>query len=164
MTHKQQILNALEKETAICKRLYTIIPKEMYSYAPQPGMRTTFKLLQYLSWNALSCVENFMETDPDKQKGIYRRNEEYGESMKAEEFPARMNEEISKINSLLQDVSDDELLSREVISPWREPKLLGEALIETSVKWLTGYKMQLYLYMKMNGMDIDTGDCWIVTE
>lgn len=164
MTHKQQILNTLQKETAICKRLFSMIPVEMYSYSPYTGMRTTLELLQYLSWNAVSCVENFMETDPEKQKGNYIRNRDHGISMKAEEFPARMDEQMFRINSLLQNVSDEELLSREVILPWEEPMLLGEALIETTVKWLTGYKMQLFLYMKMNGMDIDTGDCWIATE
>ena len=164
MTHKQQILNCLEKETAICKRLFTLIPAEMYKYTPIAGMRTTFELLQYLSWNAISCVENYIETDPEKQKENYKRNKDYGLSMKADEFPARMDEQMSKITSLLQYLSDDELLTREVILPWQQPMPLGEALIETSVKWLAAYKMQLYLYMKMNGMDLDTGDCWIMTE
>lgn len=78
MTHKQQILNCLEKETAICKRLFTLIPPEIYTYTPLAGMRTTFELLQYLSWNAISCVENYIETDPEKQKGNYIRNRDHG--------------------------------------------------------------------------------------
>lgn len=71
---------------------------------------------------------------------------------------------MAKITSLLLNISDNDLLTGEVILPWQEPMLLGEALIETSVKWLAAYKMQIYLYMKMNGIDLDTGDCWIVTE
>jgi hypothetical protein len=160
MTHKQQILNTLEKETAICKRLYTLTPKEMLGYTPKEGMRTTMEVLQYLSWCAVSCIENYM-AEPEKRKGIYSRNEEYGRTMKPEDFPARMDEQMEKIKSLLAGVSDDELLTKEVLVPWQQPYILGEALIETAVKWLTGYKMQLFLYMKMNGVELDTGDCWI---
>lgn len=164
MTHKQQIINTLEKETAICKRLYTMIPNEMMDYSPGYEMRTTLELLRYMTWCSGSCVENYTETDLEIRKGIYGKNEAYGESMMPEEFPARMNEQMEKIKSLLHDVADEELLTKIVQLPWREEMLLGEALIETSVKWLTGYKMQLYLYMKLNGIELDTGDCWITTD
>lgn len=164
ITQKQQIINVLEKETAICKRLFTLIPPAVYDYAPKLLMRTTYQILQYLTWCAGSSVENYMETDPEKQKGIYGRNSDHGDTMKPEDFPVRMDEQMEKIIMLLEDVSDEDLLTREVILPWQEPMLLGEALIETSVKWLTGYKMQLFLYMKMNDIEVDTGDCWIVTE
>ncbi|NOS84123.1 MAG: hypothetical protein HOP31_03185 [Ignavibacteria bacterium] len=164
MTHKQQILNCLQKETDLCKRLFTLTPAELYNYAPIEGMRTTLELLKYLSWSAGSCVETYMETDKEKQKGIYSRNDDYGETMKPEEFPQRMDEQMGKITRLLENTGDDELLSREVVLPWREPKTLGEALMETSLKWITGYKMQLFLYLRMNGIEVDTGDCWIQTE
>ncbi len=164
MTHKQQILNTLEKETAICKRLFTLVPVEMYSYTPKAGMRTTLEVLQYLSWCAVSCVQNYMETDNEKRKGLYSKNADYGDTMKPEEFPVRMDEQMEKIRMLLIDLTDEELLTKEVVLPWREPMLLGEALIETAVKWLTGYKMQLFLNMKLNDIELDTGDCWIATE
>lgn len=124
-------------------------------------MRTTLELLQYLTWNAVSCVENFIETDIEVRKKIYGKFSDYGETMKWEEFPARMDEQMAKIIALLANVSDEELLTREVQLPWREQMLLREALIETAVKWMTGYKMQLFLYMRMNGIEVDTGDCWI---
>jgi hypothetical protein len=164
MTHKDQILAVLEKETDILKRLFTLIPDTMYDYTPMPGMRTTLELLKYVSWCSLSCVESYIETDQEKSRMIYSNYDDYGETMKPEDFPARMDEQMEKMRSLLNNITDDEMLSREVVLPWREPKQLGEALIETSVKWLAGYKMQLFLYMKLNGIELDTGDCWIITE
>ncbi|MEO8512857.1 MAG: hypothetical protein ABI543_04815 [Ignavibacteria bacterium] len=161
---KQQILSTLEKEVAICKRLFTMIPPSLYDYTPKAGMRTTLEVLRYLSWCAGSCVENYMEADPGKRKGIYSRNSDYGNTMKPEDFPVRMDEQMEKIKMLMKDVKDEDLLTKEVLLPWQEPMLLGEALIETAVKWLTGYKMQLFFYMKMNGIELDTGDCWIVIE
>lgn len=163
-THKQQIINTLQKETDICKRLFTHIPDTMRDYSPGYEMRTTLELLQYLTWNAISCVENFIETELELRKKIYAKYSDYGDTMKWVEFPQRMDEQMAKINEMLGNVTDEELLTREVQLPWRAQMLLGEALLETAVKWMTGYKMQLYLYMKMNGVELHTGDCWITTE
>lgn len=161
--HKQQILQVLERETAVCKRLFTLIPKEMIDYAPKEGMRTTLELLRYMTWCAGSCVESYMETDAERLKGIYGRNEEYGDTMRFEDFPVRMDEQMTKITMLLDEVTDEILLEKKVNLPWREQMTLGAAIMETSLKWLTGYKMQLFLYMRIYGLEVDTGDCWIMT-
>lgn len=164
MSHKQQILQVLEKETAICKRLFTLIPENLRDYSPGYEMRTTFELLKYISWSPGATVESFFENDMEKIHNIYCKYSETGERMKWEEFPARMDEQMVKINEMLVNVNDEELLSREVQLPWRQKMMLGEALIETAVKWMTGYKMQLFLYLRMNGLEVDTGDCWITVE
>lgn len=164
MTYKKQILQVLEKETAICKRLWTLIPQNLLNYAPIEGMRTTIELLQYMTWCSGSCVENYMETDAERLKTLYQRNENYGDTMKFEDFSARMDEQMEKIRNLLAGITDDELLTKKVNLPWRETTTLGEALMETSLKWMTAYKMQLFLYLRMNGLEVDTGDCWIMTK
>lgn len=164
MTHKEQILKTLEKEIQVCKRLYTILPKELYDYKPVEGMRTTLELLRYLTWCSGSCLESYFETDKERLHTLYERNWEHGETMKAEEFPARMDEEWEKIKRHFEMFTDEDLLSKTVTIPWREQMPLGQAIIETSLKWLTGYKMQLFLYMRMNELEVDTGDCWIKFE
>lgn len=164
MTHKEQILNTLEKEINVCKRLFTLLTKELYEYKPAEGMRTTVELLRYISWCSGSCLESYFETDPEKLNTVYERNWERGETMKPEEFPARMDEEYEKIRSYFELFEDADLLSKTVTIPWREKMPLGQAILETSLKWLTGYKMQLFLYMRSNGLEIDTGDCWINTK
>ncbi|MCC7159476.1 MAG: hypothetical protein IT281_08060 [Ignavibacteria bacterium] len=93
MTHKEQILKTLEKEINVCKRLFTLLPKELHEYKPDDSMRTTLELLRYLSWCAGSCLESYFETDAEKLKTVYEGNWEHGETLKPEEFPARMDEE-----------------------------------------------------------------------
>ena len=48
MTHKEQILKTLEKEIKVCKRLFTLLPKELYDYKPAEGMHTSLYLQLYL--------------------------------------------------------------------------------------------------------------------
>ena len=43
--------------------------------------------------------------------------------------------------------------------------MLGEAIIETSIKWLTGYKMQLFMKLKQTSDEkLTTPDLWRRTE
>jgi hypothetical protein len=106
----------------------------------------------------MNVSENSEETD-----NIYKKNHEYAVTMKHTDFTGRMDEQMEVIKSLMDNVTDEELTGRNVKLAWGENKILGEAIMETAVKWLSAYKMQLYLYMKMNGVKLDTGDCWIET-
>ena len=35
----------------------------------------------------------------------------------------------------------------------------GQAITDTIIKWLSGYKNAAFIYMKQNGIKLDTGDC-----
>mgnify|MGYP001607250114 FL=1 len=37
---------------------------------------------------------------------------------------------------------------------------LGLALMNMPARWLTGYRMQLFLYARSLGADVWTPDCW----
>ncbi len=161
MTYKQQILNTITQEIKICQRLYTLLPESMIEYKPQDEMRTTLELLRYLTWCGSSPIEAYVTNDPAQRDSIYDRNYDYAETMQARDFHRHMDEQIERINNYLKDVTDDYLLTKEVELPWRVKRIFGEAILETSLKWLTGYKMQLFLYAKLNGVKLDTGDCWI---
>jgi hypothetical protein len=162
MTYKEQILNSLTQEIRICQRLYTLLPPGILDYKPQEGMRTALELLQYLTFCGSYSIEAHVTDDPEQRKINIDKNYDYAETMQPEDFLKRMDEQIERINSYLKDVTDEELLTKEVELPWRVKKTMGEAILEVSLKWLTGYKMQLFLYAKMNGAKLDTGDCWII--
>jgi len=112
MSRKEQILNILDKETNVCKRLCTLIPETMFNYKPYEGMRTTLELLQYMSWCSGSCIESYVERDEEVRKGIYGKNEVYGELMKPGEFLSRKDEQMEKMRSLLNNVTDDDMLTK----------------------------------------------------
>jgi len=163
MNHKEQIISAIEKEIKICQRLYTKLPEGGLKYKPQEGMRDTLELLQTITAWGSSTAETYVCTDPDEKDKIYEKYFGNIEAIKPEDFHKLMNEQLETIKTLLKDVSDDDLLTKPVTVPWGEEMKLGQALLETTLKWLTGYKMQLFLYAKMAGATVlDTGDCWII--
>lgn len=164
MTHKENLFNSIEKEIGVIKTLSSKITKEILSYAPMEGMRTTEEVMQYLTWCGSSTITFFLLDDPAKAKDNYTKFFEEAKTVTYENFKERMDAELAIIKDCFENISDEDLLTKEVLLPWQEPMILGQAIMETTVKWLTGYKMQLYLYMKQNGIKLDTGDCWIYTE
>ena len=164
MTHKENLLNVIEKEISVIKTLSTKVTKEILDYAPMEGMRTTEEVMRYLTWCGSSTITFFLLDDPSKANENYTGFMEKAKSVTLENFKERMDEELTIIKNCFESISDEDLITKEVELPWKEPMMLGQAIMETTVKWLTGYKMQLYLYMKQNGIKLDTGDCWIYTE
>ena len=46
----------------------------------------------------------------------------------------------------------------------RRKASLGEGIIATSVKWLSAYKLQLFLFIKLTGdQTLTTADAWVLT-
>ena len=164
MSHKKNLLNVIEKEIDVIRTLSAKVTKEILSYKPKDGMRTTQEVMQYLTWCGSSTVTFFLLNDPSKAKENYMKFMEDAKSVTFENFKERMDAQLAIIKDCFENITDEDLITKEVELPWKEPMVLGQAIIETTIKWLTGYKMQLYLYMKQNGIELNTGDCWIYTE
>lgn len=164
MSYKQDLLNVIEKEIGVIKALHSKITPEILSFTPLEGMRTTEQLLQYLSWCSSATISYYLLEDKSKANEIFTKVYEDSKSVSYENFKERMDGELMKIKELFREFSEEDLNKKEVLLPWQQPMILGQALMETIIKWLSGYKMQLYLYMKQNGIKLDTGDCWIYTE
>jgi hypothetical protein len=162
MSYKQHLLNCITHEIMVCKKLFEKIPAGKYEYSPADGMRTTAEVLRYLTWCGSSSIEYYANNQPENSNAIYTDNLNYAKTMTTEMFPQRMDEQLAKIQDYFAQITEEELLNKEVELPWGTRKPLGEAIMETTLKWLVGYKMQLFLYAKMSGgAELDTGDCWI---
>ncbi|MBS1515854.1 MAG: hypothetical protein JSS63_12525 [Bacteroidetes bacterium] len=164
MTNKQNIFNVIEKEIGVLKALHSKITPEMLSFSPYEGMRTTEEILQYLTWVSSATLSFFLLEDKSKADDVFTNAYENSKSATYENFKQRMGAELIKMKELFEQFTEEDLLTREVLLPWQQPMILGQALMETIIKWLSGYKMQLFIYMKQNGIKLDTGDCWIYTE
>ena len=166
MSYKESLINCMEQEINVAKTLYTKLPKDSLDFSPGEKMRTTLEVLRYLTWCASSTVNFYMiqETDPEKANSNYADYYNRAKDMKPGEFPQKMDEQFAEIKTLLAPLSDEDLLNKKVTLPWNIEKPLGEALMETALKWLTAYKMQLFLYAKMGNPELNTIDCWIYTE
>jgi hypothetical protein len=72
-----------------------------------------------------------------------------------------MRRQREELAALLDGLSEDDLDGTEATLPWGEKVTLRRALLETTLKWLTAYRMQLFLYAKACGNhDIGTPNNW----
>lgn len=163
--YKQHLLNNIVDEMKICRRLYSKIPQDKMDFRPKADMRSIHELLQYLCivgtalpiyWLKESDTDFFVEFD--KKAAISKQ-------MPYEQFLPVMNEQIELIKRLFHEIDEADLIQKEVVYPWGGKAPFGEAIIASSVKFLTGYKLQLFLLIRMcTEQKIGTPDAWFITD
>jgi hypothetical protein len=80
--------------------------------------------------------------------------------MPASDFPARMAWQSEAAAREIRSVPVSTLLTEDMTMPWGETLKRGEALF-IPLRWLIGYRMQLFLYLKSAGAaQLNTTDCW----
>ena len=57
-------------------------------------------------------------------------------------------------------VDGDALAARECTMPWGAPITGGEALMNMALSTMVAYRMQLFLYLRQNGVEMSTINCW----
>lgn len=163
--NKQVLLNSIVKEMKIIRRLATKIPADKTDFRPKEGVRSTQELLQYLSSCGTGMLMFWYRKDNSDLKTFYADLHANSKSITLENFATAMDSQIELVTNLFNEITEDDLLNKEVEYPWGEKVKLGEAILETSIKWLTGYKMQLFLKLKMTSEEkLTTPDLWRKTE
>lgn len=164
--YKQHLLNNIEKELNIIRRLYTKLPTDQMNYSPGEGVRTTLELLQYLSIAGTIMPDYWLKEAGTDFGAFYGTKVAASKTMPHEQFLRMMDEQVIIARKLFEEVSEENLLHKEVTYPWNGVKApLGEAIIATSVKWLAAYKLQLFLYIKLcSDKQLATADAWVLTE
>ncbi|MEO8209125.1 MAG: hypothetical protein ABI840_01080 [bacterium] len=162
MTHKEQMLITIEDEFRILKHLHTKIPEGKLEFKPAENMRTIFQLLRYLTWCGLATLKSFIEGDEDSPNfEFYKELSEAAQNFKTENFNEAMDTQLNSIKMLFEKFNDEDLLTKNVMMPFGDKLPLGEAIIKTTIKHMTGYKMQLFLYLKILGVEVNTVNCWL---
>jgi len=163
--YKQFLLNSIIKEMKIIRRLSTKIPADKIDFRPKENIRSTLELLQYLSSCGTGMIRFWYRKDNSDLKTFFEAVYAHRKTITHSNFIAEMDSQIEMITNLFNGITDDDLLNKEVDYPWGEKALLGEAIIETSIKWLTAYKMQLFLKLKLSSEEnLATPDLWRKTE
>ncbi|NNM32370.1 MAG: hypothetical protein HKO53_04865 [Gemmatimonadetes bacterium] len=81
--------------------------------------------------------------------------------MEAEQFPNAMDHQIGGLRDLFGSLTDEDMVTIKTKVPGGGPAPLGLGIFLGPGKWLTGYRMQLFLYAKAAGNpDIGTANCW----
>ena len=158
MLTRQQFLNQVRQEAKICRHLWSKIPPGESDRSLGPKMRTTLELLRYLASCARVSTWALLEDGWSKLRDQVDENA----ALPFEGFPAAMDAQVAKVESLSAAVSDADLQTRLVKLPWGATMPLGEALVSTALRFLTAYRMQLFLHLKAHGQTaLNTRDCWL---
>ncbi len=157
MLTKDDILDAIHKEMDICLHLFGKLPEGSLDYRPTPGQRSTLELLRYISFCGIGGARCMTEGNWDGYGEVAGR----AQDMAAEEFPAAMERQRTEIDALFAGLTDDDLVDRTATDPLGNEAKLGRALFDLPLRWLIGYRVQLFLYAKAAGNeDIWTPNCW----
>lgn len=163
--NKEYIQNRIIKEMRIIKRLSTKLPHDMLNYQPHQNVRTSIDLLQYLSICGTSMLGFWLDDHALDFKGYFDTVRQKASSVTKENFISKMDEEIALVEKYFSSITEEELKSKMVTLPGGNQETLGVALLDSSVKWLTAYKMQLFLYIKIStGAELKTPDLWRLNE
>ncbi|HKP96244.1 MAG TPA: hypothetical protein VJ385_10840 [Fibrobacteria bacterium] len=153
----ESFISAWRKESKICINLFSKMPAGGLDYRPTPGQRDTVELLRYLSFGPYNGVVKIVAGDWNKG----RSTADVTAGMPASDFPGRMAWQAEAAAREIRSVPMSTLLHGDMVLPWGETMKRGEALFAYPLRWLTGYRMQLFLYLKAAGASqLNTGDCW----
>lgn len=163
---KEFLQNSIIKDLKLIKRLAGKIPLEQMSYRPKPGLRSTEELLQYLTFAATSILEFWLNKHDHKDfRTHFSEMNERAKSHAHGQFQDLFDKQIDLVNHLFAKISEEDLRTMEVSSPSGATFKLGEGILETTIKWLAAYKMQLFLYIKMStDLELSTPDLWRKVE
>ena len=163
--YKQHLLNNIEKEINICRRLYTRIPPDQMHFRPKEGVRSTLELLQYLGIIGSTMLSYWLKKDDTDFTTFFGAKTTAAKAMPHEQFLIVMDKQMATIKDLFNQISEEDLFHKEITYPWGGKAPMGEAIVATSIKWLSAYKLQLFLFIKLSDdQKLTTADAWVLTE
>lgn len=157
--YKDHLLQGMERELILLKRMAVLIEEKDLEFRPFDKTRNTIELMRYLSGLGAVMMRWYVVNDWNKEE--WEKIAAYRSTLTIENFPARIDEQIEAIKAYMNMITEDDLLNKEVEMPNKEKMAIGAAIINGPVKWLATYRMQLFNHLKMNGRpDLATKDAW----
>jgi hypothetical protein len=156
MFTKDQFASAMLHECDVCLHLYSKLGPEAYGYRPSEKQRSTEELLRYLAICGIAGATCLKEANWKRFADFAGRTKE----MAPEAFPEAMARQKAELEAFFAETSEDTLRTQPAPMPGGGELPLGAALLNGPFKWLTSYKLQLFLYAKANGAEIGTANAW----
>ncbi len=158
MFTKEDFLNSIAHEVHVCKHIFSKASPSQADYRPAEGIRSNLELMQYLSCSASLPTEALIKGD----WSMASKAMEESSTMKWEEFPARMDAQLESVRSMIAAVPDEEFMTREAALPWGASVKLGAGLVDTSLKFMSAYRLQFFQNVKVSGAkDMNTANAWL---
>jgi hypothetical protein len=144
-------------ETEICIALFGKMPPGGLAYRPSPSQRDTLELLKYLSKGPRNGVIRVVAGDWNATPPAM----DMAKDMPPSDFERQMRLQAEEVSRVLRAANPEDLVHGTISFPWGETFTKMDALIHYPYRWLTGYRMQLFLYLKAAGASqLATPDLW----
>lgn len=156
MITKDQFAAALLRECDICVHLHSKLGPSAWDYRPSEKQRSTRELLRYLAICGIAGATCMKEADWKRFAAFPERVKD----LEPEDFPEAMAKQKEELKAFFDALDEETLRTKPAPLPGGGELPLGEALLNGPFKWLTSYKLQLFLYAKANGAEIGTANAW----
>lgn len=157
MMTKSQLIDSLCHECQIVKHLHGKLKPEQLDFRPAAGMRTTLETLRYLAACGIAPMKGALAENFEVMTAYFGE----AANLTSEQIPTAMDKQAAGIREALAGIPEAEYDTRELSYPWGYKDKMGIALVNTSLKFMTAYRMQLFLYAKMSGSaELTTANCW----
>lgn len=158
MITKEDFFSSIRQEGVIVKHLASKIRPEDLNYRPGEKQRSTLELIQYLSYCGKVATSFVISGSWDAAKKM----SEDAKLVNLDNFSDAMDAQMNEIEILLKRFDNKTLSEMDSKTPWGAPQKAGLGLINTTLKFLTAYRMQLFLYLKDSGnTGLSTSNCWM---
>lgn len=157
MFSKQDLLDTIEQEVNICKHLYSKLPDGKLDYRPSDNQRSTLELLQYLTICIKVPAKGLINNDWTFRGDEVAKSKE----VTADQFCSAMDQQLEEVKGLVNALSDDDL-KKTTSTPMRTETTIGKGLVTLCLRFITAYKLQLFLHAKaVGGENLTTANSWM---
>lgn len=156
MLSKDDLLDSLLHECKVAKHLVGCLPADKAGERMTPGQRSHLEVARYLSFCGIGGTLFILDGD----FAGYEAWQAKTESLSLDELPAALDAQADALREAFARIQESDF-EREVKHPAGHTLSFKRALLELPLKWMVGYRMQLFLCAKLAGnADIGTMDCW----
>lgn len=157
MLTKAEFLASLQREADITSHLVAKLRPEHLAFRLTPAQRSLQELIVFMATQYAGSVA-FLTTGSWDAWGAYAK---LNADLTPATFAEHMARQVTEVHRLLQDISEQDFARRVVKTPTGVETTLANALLEVTLKWAAGYKMQLFLQAKAAGLgELGTSNLW----
>lgn len=157
MVTKEDVLWMIDEEAAVCKHLFSKLPANSMDYRPSEKQRSMLELLHYITLCPVLPVLGMLNGNWEHAPKM----SEKAKAMDIKNFPAELDKQVNELRGIFAEIPDAEWNSRILDVPSGQKEVMGRAMFLGPARFLTAYRMQLFLYAKAAGAtDLNTRDCW----
>jgi hypothetical protein len=156
MISRETFIESVQAEVAIIKHLHTKLPKANLDYRPTPSQRSLSELLAYIPCTP-AAVPFFISGDMSNIRASMDKIQNDARN----DFVATLDREVAAFIKLVNSFKETDFATKEATLPTGQRVKLAAALLNFGLKFLTGYRMQLFLYLKAGQPELSTLNCWV---